>query len=236
METLFISDLHLDRNKPEISEHLLTFLKTRASSARVLYILGDLFETWLGDDDTADDFQAIFQALREFSTRSELYFLHGNRDFLVGESLAQRLGFTIIQDIEIIQLGTQRVALMHGDLLCTDDAEYQGFRQQVRSIEWKQQFLAKPLTERQAIAAHLRAQSHSAMKEKSHDIMDVNPEAVQQLFNRLGVDTLIHGHTHRPAIHPIPHNRQRIVLGDWNPEPSYLSWQEGRFSLIDNRI
>ena len=235
-EILFISDLHLDQHKPEISSHFLAFIKTRASTARVLYILGDLFEVWSGDDDPAKEFREIFDALQNLAKSTEIYFLHGNRDFLVGEQLAKKLGITIIKSPHIINLGTHKVALLHGDELCTDDTDYQQFRKMVREKEWQHDFLAKPLSERLQITAQLRQQSKSEMGEKTTAIMDVNPLAVLQTFNQLNVDTLIHGHTHRPGIHSLEENRQRIVLGDWNPEPSYLSWLDEKLKLNDPRV
>ncbi|MBT3205690.1 MAG: UDP-2,3-diacylglucosamine diphosphatase [Gammaproteobacteria bacterium] len=235
-EILFISDLHLDRYKPDISLHFLNFIKTRASTARVLYILGDLFETWSGDDDPAIEFSEIFNALQKLAKSIEIYFLHGNRDFLVGEQLTKKLGITIIKSPHIINLGTHKVALLHGDELCTDDTDYQQFRKMVREKEWQHDFLAKPLSERLQITAQLRQQSKSEMGEKTTAIMDVNPLAVLQTFNQLNVDTLIHGHTHRPGIHSLEENRQRIVLGDWNPEPSYLSWLDEKLKLNDPRV
>lgn len=235
-EILFISDLHLDQQRPAITEQFLSFLKIRASKARILYILGDLFEVWLGDDDKSGDFQPVFDALHHFSQSSELYFLHGNRDFLVGPQLAQHIGFTFIQDPCVIQLGTKRVGLMHGDLLCTDDVDYQKFRQMVRNVDWQRAFLAKPLTERQAIATQLREQSNQAMSGKADEIMDVNQQTVVDTFQQLKIDTLIHGHTHRPGIQQLSANQQRIVLGDWNPQPSYLSWANDKFTLMDKRV
>ena len=235
-EILFISDLHLDRKQPEITQHFMQFIKTRAADARVLYILGDLFEIWLGDDDPADEFRELFTAIKQLSASCEIFFLAGNRDFLVGPALAGRLGFEILHDGHIIQLGKNRTALMHGDALCTDDVEYQKFKTMVRNPHWQQQFLAKPLAERRAISEGLRQQSKDATRQKELEITDVNAQAVDDCFERLGIDLLIHGHTHRPAIHRLPKQRQRIVLGDWHPQPSYLSWQNGQFSLIDARV
>lgn len=232
-EILFISDLHLDRNKPAITKQFLTFLKTRAQHARVLYILGDLFEVWLGDDDQSEAFQPVIKALQNLAKKTQLFFLHGNRDFLIGQQLASHIGFTIISDPSVIKLGQQQVALMHGDLLCTDDIDYQNFRKLVRSKDWQQTFLAKPLNERHSIADDLRDKSSQAMAAKEFEIMDVNQQTVMDTFQQLRVDTLIHGHTHRPAIHHLPEDKQRIVLGDWNPGPSFLSWNEGEFSLVD---
>ena len=190
----------------------------------------------MGDDDSAEDLGPVFDAIRQLTLTTEVFFLHGNRDFLVGDVTARKLGIHILKDPQIIHLGSHRVALMHGDQLCTDDNEYQEFRAQVRSAQWKQNFLAKPLSERQSIAAQLRAQSQLAMQQKSDSIMDVNQQTTSEYFDQLGVDTIIHGHTHRPCIHKDNPAKLRIVLGDWNPEPSYLSWQDGRFDLFDPRV
>ncbi len=235
-EILFISDLHLDQGRPEVTEQFVAFLQTRADEARVLYILGDLFEVWLGDDDPAEEFSAVFSALQALSQTRPCYFMHGNRDFLIGSQLAQKLGFEILDDPTVIEFDGQQVGLMHGDLLCTDDVDYQNFRQMVRNPDWQQQLLAKSLTERKAIAAQLRQESGAAMSGKSYQIMDVNQKTVQQTFDELGIDILIHGHTHRPAIHELGDKRQRIVLGDWNPGPSYLSLRDGHFNLVDPRV
>lgn len=235
-EILFISDLHLSQSKPEITQQFLTFIKTRAIDARVLYILGDLFEVWVGDDNETPEFDALFQTLKDYSAFTPIYYLHGNRDFLIGEDLAQRTGLTLLPDPSVIQLDDHKVGLTHGDLLCSDDKEYMEFRKLVRSEEWQQEFLQKPLQERQSIADELRAKSLQAMQDKSYDIMDANQQTVLDFFNSLEIDTLIHGHTHRPAVHNIDDSRQRIVLGDWNPQPSYISWNNGQFSLIDHRV
>ncbi len=235
-EILFVSDLHLDRRQPQRTRRFIDFLETRATEARVLYILGDLFEAWLGDDDPAGDFQPLFETLHRYARNSELHFMAGNRDFLVGEDLARRIGFDILPDPFRLNLGSHRVALMHGDLLCSDDTDYLKFRARVRDPAWRRDFLARPLDERRQIAEGLREHSQQAMSGKQMTIMDVNPRTVQQTMRELGVDTLIHGHTHRPGLHSLP-TGQRIVLGDWNEESgsSYLSWTPSGFRLNDPR-
>jgi UDP-2,3-diacylglucosamine hydrolase len=236
-ETLFISDCHIDESKPKITSNLLDFLKNRAKDARFLYILGDLFDTWIGDDDHNSVHETIIDSLKALSKNTELYFLAGNRDFLLGDETASAIGLTRIKDPTIIQLGEQRVGLMHGDTLCTDDNDYQTFRRKVRSADWQEMILLKPLVERQAIAAELRVKSLEAMKEKTIEIMDVNTEAVSQCFTQLEVDLIIHGHTHRPAVHIYPNNQKRFVLGDWNPQPSYISWKRSQgLKLVDPRV
>jgi UDP-2,3-diacylglucosamine hydrolase len=236
-ETLFISDCHIDGSKTKITSNLLDFLQNRAKNARFLYILGDLFDTWVGDDEHNSAHEAIIDSLKTLSKNTDIYFLAGNRDFLFGDETASAIGLTRINDPIIIQLGKHRVALMHGDTLCTDDNDYQSFRRMVRDPKWQTQFLLKPLTERQAIAAELRVKSREAMKEKTIEIMDVNAEAVSQSFTQLEVDLIIHGHTHRPAVHIYPNNQKRFVLGDWNPQPSYISWNRSQgLRLVDTRV
>ncbi|MFT4607554.1 MAG: UDP-2,3-diacylglucosamine hydrolase [Gammaproteobacteria bacterium] len=236
-ETLFISDCHVDASKPEITSNLLDFLQNRAKHARFLYILGDLFEAWIGDDEHNPGNEPIVDCLKVLSKNTKIYFLAGNRDFLLGNEAANAIGLTRIDDPTLIQLGDHRVALLHGDTLCTDDDDYQAFRRIVRDPHWQAQFLLKPLAERKAISAAVRLKSSEAMAEKAVEIMDVNDAAVSSCFTELEVDVIIHGHTHRPAVHPYANNQRRFVLGDWNPQPSYLSWNSTQgFKLVDSRV
>ena len=236
-ETLFISDCHLDSTRPEITQALAGFLRERATDASALYILGDLFEAWLGDDDDAEEHGAVIDALSELSKGCDLSFMAGNRDFLLGEDFASRVGLTRLTEPHCIKLGDVRVALVHGDSLCTDDHDYQAFRSMVRRSEWQDEFLGKPLTERREIAAQLRRNSVAAMSMKASDIMDVNESTVAELFRQTACDVILHGHTHRPAIHEYEAGRQRIVLGDWIHEPSYVSWTRADgFRLVDPRV
>lgn len=236
-EYLFISDCHLDADRPDIIASLAGFLKNRAPEARFLYILGDLFETWIGDDDPATEYSEIFSCFKELAQSTELFFLAGNRDFLLHQAGAERIGAKLIKEPAYLDLGADRVALLHGDTLCTDDPDYQQFRKMVRGDEWQDVFLSKPLSERKQIVADLRQQSKAAMQQKSMDIMDVNQQAVLENFAELGVSTIIHGHTHRPAVHDHGDNKTRFVLGDWNPQPSYLSWHSDHgFKLSDYRV
>jgi len=236
-EYLFISDCHLDPGRPEITQTLSAFLDNRASRADRLYILGDLFEVWLGDDDPAEAQQPVIDALHRLAQRIPVYFMAGNRDFLLGESFADRVGIRRLDEPRVLQLGSNRTLLIHGDTLCTDDHDYQQFRALVRSPEWQAEFLARPLAERREIAAQLRSDSADAMAQKPADIMDVNPLAVESCFRDNAVDTIIHGHTHRPAVHRYPGRQTRHVLGDWNPGPSFLSWTpEQGFLLQDPRV
>ena len=236
-EYLFISDCHLDARRPEVNAALTGFLDKRAANARCLYILGDLFEVWLGDDDPAPEHRGVIESLRQLAPKVDVFFMAGNRDFLLGQAFAQNANLTLLAEPHILQLGQDRVVLIHGDTLCTDDRDYQEFRSMVRTEKWQSEFLGKTLEERQQIAAQLRADSVDAMAQKSHQIMDVNQDAVPDCFARNGVRIIIHGHTHRPAIHHYDADLSRIVLGDWGREPSYLSWTpEQGFDLHDPRL
>ena len=234
---LFVSDCHLDPGRPEISAQLTRFLDEHGAAAGHLYILGDLFEVWLGDDDPAAMAQPAVDALRRLASSIPVYFMAGNRDFLVGHTFAASTGVTLLDEPHRLQLGAQQVVLIHGDTLCTDDHDYQQFRAMVRDPAWQAEFLGQPLAERQRIAARLRSDSTDAMAQKSEQIMDVNPQAVTDCFVKYQADTIVHGHTHRPAVHLYEQKRTRYVLGDWNPGPSFLSWdrQQG-FRLVDPRV
>jgi UDP-2,3-diacylglucosamine hydrolase len=227
MNTLFISDLHLDDSRPHITtlfEHYLASAEVRNADA--LYILGDLVEAWVGDDDDAQLPQRIASATRAVRDAGvPVYFIAGNRDFLMGQAFAERAGFTLLEDGAVHDLYGTPTLLMHGDVLCTDDLAYQAFRRQVRTPEWKAQVLAMPLDARRALAAKARAESRAQNSIKHEDIMDVNAEAVAQAMRNAGVTHLIHGHTHRPAVHHFDldgHTAERIVLGDWYEQGSVL--------------
>lgn len=236
-EYLFISDCHLDPGRPEVTTALIRFLEQRANSVSRLYILGDLFEVWLGDDDPAAAGQPVIDSLQALATTIPVYFMAGNRDFLLGQDFAARVGLTLLDEPQQLQLGTQQVLLIHGDTLCIDDHDYQQFRGMVRTQAWQAEFLGQPLAERQRVAAQLRSDSVEAMAQKTLEIMDVNPQAVTECFQQYRVDTIIHGHTHRPAVHQYENSLVRYVLGDWNPGPSYLSWkQQQGFKLVDPRL
>jgi UDP-2,3-diacylglucosamine hydrolase len=228
MSTLFISDLHLDETRPHIVELFTTFLAQDARRADTLYILGDLFESWIGDDDDsalALRVAAATKALRD--TGVPVYFMHGNRDFLLGADYAARAGMTLLADSTIVKLGGERTLLMHGDTLCTDDGDYQKFRTLVRNPQWQAQFLVKSLAERRAFAAQARGESRKHTAAAKPDIMDVNPAAVETAMREHGVRRLIHGHTHRPATHRVnlaDQIAERIVLGDWYEQSSVLTW------------
>lgn len=237
MSTLFISDLHLQPSRPELVRAALDFLRTTARGADALYILGDLFEAWIGDDDDApwlDEFSAALAALTESGTA--LYFMHGNRDFLLGEGFAGRCDLRLLAESTVIDLYGRPALLLHGDSLCIDDRDYMAFRAQVRNPLWQQAVLAKPLAERRLLAGALRNESMKAGQEKAQDITDVTPAEVERVMADLGVDLLIHGHTHRPARHALNvggRPAERIVLGDWDRHGWYLrAAPDGALDLV----
>lgn len=226
-DLVFISDLHLSPERPEIIELFLRFADEIAADADELYILGDFLEYWLGDDDPSPALKPIFDKLIELTEerQTKVYFMHGNRDFLVGNGLAERCHFQLIDDGHKIKVNDEDILLMHGDTLCTDDIEYQKFRQVVRSAPWQQDMLSKTLEERIQIANGLREQSKESTTEKEESIMDVNQTETDRTFTDNHVDRIIHGHTHRPAIHHKTINDRdttRVVLGDWFESGSYL--------------
>jgi UDP-2,3-diacylglucosamine hydrolase len=231
MSILFISDLHLDESRPEITRLFLDFLKNDATQAEALYILGDFFEAWVGDDEESELAKTVTRALHDLSGSGvRIFFLRGNRDFLVGADFAKQAGLQILPDPCVLELYGKPTLLMHGDLLCTDDVAYQTFRAQVRSDDWQSQFLSQPLAARQAFAAQARAASkrHQSglVNDQQESIMDVSQASVLAVMQRYGVTRLIHGHTHRPAIHQFFNidntSSQRIVLGDWYSQGSVL--------------
>ncbi len=235
MATLFISDLHLDPARPDITSQALAFLETETRGADALYILGDLFEAWVGDDDPEPEKRRVIAALKQLTSAGlPCYFMHGNRDFLVGEGFAAESGCTLLADPTIVDMYGTPVMLMHGDTLCTDDHEYQNFRLMVRNPDWQRMMLARPLAERLALARHLRETSAASMAGKSMEIMDVNQDAVAEAMREHGVYTLLHGHTHRPGVHSFvtdDRGAMRIVLGDWYTQGSALYWDEDGFAL-----
>lgn len=222
---LFISDLHLSPTRPEVTNAFLTFLNTTAKNAESLYILGDFFDAWVGDDDDTQAYKAITVALKNYSKSHSLFFMHGNRDFLIGDHFAKQAGVTLLDDPCTIELNGMPTLLMHGDSLCTQDKEYMAFRSMVRNPEWQQSFLQKSLDERKKIAEHIRATSQSMNSLKAKDIMDVTPSQVLKVMQSHSTPRLIHGHTHRPARHELSLNKklaERIVLGDWHNSGWYL--------------
>ena len=219
MSTLFISDLHLSAERPAITGLFINFLNTQARQARALYILGDLFEAWLGDDLILPEYQDAIAAIKHLTDSGvPVYIMYGNRDFLMRDSFEKMTGAVLLADECIIDLYGVPTLLLHGDTLCTDDIKYQQFRQMVRNPQWQDELLAKSPEERLALAKHYREMSQVETAGKENEIMDVNQHAVQTAMHNANVLQLIHGHTHRPDTHMFDLNGQtvkRIVLGDW---------------------
>jgi UDP-2,3-diacylglucosamine hydrolase len=235
VKTLFVSDLHLDAASPEIARQFHAFLAGEARSAAALYILGDLFEAWLGDDDPDPSARSTVAALRALVDAGvPCFVMHGNRDFLIGERFCRETGATLLEDGTVVEVHGERVLLMHGDALCTDDVSYQRLRRIVRSPVVRWIFRHMTLEQRRALARKMRAGSREHVGMTAPEIMDVNAAAVAQAFRAAGVRTLIHGHTHRPAVHEIEVDgapSRRIVLGDWYSQGSVLEWSRDSFSL-----
>ena len=239
MSYCFISDLHLQEDRPDITEAFLNFLEETASKSEKLYILGDLFEVWIGDDFENDFIKEIRHALKEANKTTEIFIMHGNRDFLIGSEFVASSGMKLLSDPYIEEMFGKSVLLMHGDLLCTDDVDYQSFRKTSRDKKWQEKFLNKSLKERQRIAKDLRVISKKATSEKKEEIMDVTPSEVLNTMERSAVNLLIHGHTHRPDSHDVQVNNQpakRMVLGDWDQYGWYIrmdsdSCELNRFSI-----
>jgi len=231
MTTLFISDLHLDAERPQITDLFGRFVRDEAYGADALYILGDLFEAWVGDDDPSETGAFVARELKALSGSGvPVYFIRGNRDFLLGEDYARRAGVTVLPDPSVVSLYGHPTLIGHGDLLCTDDVAYQQFRTQTRHPAWQAQFLAQPLAARLAFAQQARAASkaHQAGlrdEGRMETITDVSPATVAETFARYGIDRMIHGHTHRPAVHELEIGGRacrRTVLGDWYEQGSVL--------------
>jgi UDP-2,3-diacylglucosamine hydrolase len=213
--------------RPEVMDLFIRFSEDIAAKADTLYILGDFLEVWWGDDDPAVGYQGVFNSLTKLATehKTEIFLMHGNRDFMIGEALAERCHFNIIHDPHKITIRNRDALLMHGDTLCIDDIEYQKFRQMVRNPLWQQQALTKTLEERFQLAQSIRENSKQSTTGKSEYIMDVNQAETEKVFLENDIDLIIHGHTHRPAIHHKTVNDNdttRVVLGDWHETGSYL--------------
>ena len=230
MYTLFISDLHIDASRPAISEQFLRFLRTEAKEAAALYILGDLFETWIGDDAPDAAQSAAIAGLNELTSGGvPCFVMHGNRDFLLSAEFCRMSGARLLPDPMTVTLHGETVLVMHGDALCTDDRAYQRLRATVHDAGWQRQFLALPINARRALAGAARAgsEAHTAAMESA--ITDVNADSVAKALRASGTSTLLHGHTHRPAIHALEVDgrpRTRIVLGDWYDQGSVLRWDQ----------
>jgi len=224
--TYFIADLHLAQNRPDITACFLRFLKEDAIKAQALYILGDLFEAWIGDDDDSPYIATIAKALTTLASfGTKIYYLHGNRDFLLGKKFAKTSAMTLLPEIQLIDLYGQDIVIMHGDTLCTRDVAYQKFRLKSRSWWWQALMKSLPLFVRKKMAANYRKKSAAATALKSQDIMDVTPSEVVDCLENYQCQLLIHGHTHRPAEHELIANNKaakRIVLGDWYEQGAWL--------------
>ena len=235
MARLFVSDVHLDAAAPQATDQFLEFLRGEASAAEALYILGDLFEAWVGDDDEEAGNERVCRALRELTAGGVACFaLHGNRDFLLGRGFCERSGCRLLPDPVIAELDGERVLLTHGDALCIDDHPYQELRSIVRQPSWQQRFLALPRAHREQLANEVRAGSRRHTSRTVPYIMDVNAHAVSAAFRAGRVRRIIHGHTHRPGVHELEVDgkpAQRIVLGAWYEQGSVLRYESGRYEL-----
>ncbi len=236
MTALFISDLHLDAGHPEAIRRFTSFIHDEARHARELYILGDLFEAWVGDDDDDPRLASVLATLRTLTASGvRCAVMHGNRDFLIGERFCAATGCTLLGDYERIETLGEPLLLTHGDLLCTDDTRYQTLRKQLRDAAWQRDFLGKPLTERRQIASDLRQMSAAEIAAKAEDIMDVNQSTVERTMREFDVRRLLHGHTHRPGVHDFSiegRPAQRIVLGAWYEQASFARGDEHGLTLV----
>jgi len=234
--TLFISDLHIDASRPPIVRQFLGFLEAQAASAEALYILGDLFESWIGDDDPDSAQAAAIAGIRALTSNGvPCFVMHGNRDFLLSTRFCHDSGAELLSDPVMVTLYGERILVMHGDALCTDDRAYQRLRATVRDPDWQRRFLGLSVKARRALAgaARVGSQAHTAAME--YAITDVNAESVATALRGSGLTTLLHGHTHRPAIHAIEVDGRpctRIVLGDWYDQGSLLRWDQKGPELV----
>ncbi len=241
MSTLFISDLHLEEKRPEIIEAFFDFLSRKAHNIDALYILGDFFEAWIGDDENTPLQVTVKQKLKEVTlSGTQLFLMHGNRDFLMGLQFCDETGAKLLDDPSVVTLYDHPILLMHGDSLCTHDVEYMKFRKNMRDQQWQALFLKRSLVERQVVAQQLRTISQAKNKGKAQEIMDVTPAEVDSSLREHQVDVIIHGHTHRPATHNLEVDGEpatRIVLGDWDTHVWYIQADvTGEIALINYPI
>jgi UDP-2,3-diacylglucosamine hydrolase len=234
---LFVSDVHLHESLPRTTQAFVDFLEIHARKSKRLYLLGDLFEYWAGDDDLDTPYhRRIVQSLRDVSSSGvEVFWIAGNRDFLVGQAFAHEVGLTLLADSHVDVIAGICIVLAHGDAQCTDDQAYMAFRAQVRQADWQAQFLSQPLMQRKAIIEGMRSGSREAQRSKSYEIMDVNPAAISSLFESTGASVMIHGHTHRPATHVYEIGgvtRTRHVLPDWDCD---TGTRRGGWLTLDTR-
>ena len=230
MAISFISDLHLDKSRPHINKYFIQYLNHLDDSVSDLYILGDLFEYWVGDDDPMDGLEEVRDAITNVGKKINIWYMHGNRDFLVSKTICKDLKINLLDDPTVLEINNMKILLLHGDTLCTDDHEYQDFRSMVRSSTWQKDMLSRSLDERLAIANSLREKSIEANRLKGDEIMDVNDAEVMSIIEEYKPDVIIHGHTHRPNIHW--HNEViRYVLGDWYNNFFILSYDKNKFYI-----
>jgi len=237
LSTLFISDLHLTEERPEANERFIALLEDQGRAADALYILGDFFEYWIGDDDLGEPFNAVIAGLLKDLTGHgvPVYLMHGNRDFLIGEGFCAATGASLLPDPTVAEIGGVKTLLVHGDTLCTDDVEYQAWRRKARDPAFQAAFLAKSLAERRQTVSQMREKSRQVVQEKTAEIMDVNDDAVRQAMRSAGVRRLIHGHTHRPGRHELDIDGQRgerWVLPDWYGRGGYIQVDRGIPRLV----
>ena len=235
----FISDLHLDKTRPEVNKYFINYLDNINKDVTDLYILGDLFEYWVGDDDPMDGLNAIRASISQLGAKINIWYMHGNRDFLISKKICSSLNMHFLEDPTVITKNGQRLLLLHGDTLCTDDNEYQKFRSLVRSDEWQKQMLSKSLKERLALAENLRKKSINANAHKNENIMDANINEVDTLIESYKPNIIVHGHTHRPNIHKHNLNQEyiyRYVLGDWYNRFFILSLKNKKFVISKGNL
>jgi len=237
MTHYFISDLHLQGNRPAMSEGFFGLLE-RLDDAETLYILGDFFEVWIGDDYTDALVERIQSSLKSLADRGvKIFFMHGNRDFLMGDTFAHACGAEMLDEGTVISVGDQQALLMHGDSLCTRDVAYMDMRKLFRNPQWQADLLSKSIEERLAIGQQVRSESKAGQQMKADDIMDVTPDEVDQVMSDAGVDLMIHGHTHRPDTHTWEFDgnvRKRIVLGDWSDDHGWLiRWSDDSAPVLE---
>ena len=236
MSIFFISDLHLEQNKPHLTKAFENFINSKVNSHDELFILGDFFEQWIGDDNEDNFIKGIKNILKLKTAEGlKIYFMHGNRDFLIGDKFCKDVGAKLLKDPFIFNLNEKKIMLMHGDSLCTDDKDYQEFRNLVRNKDWQKDFLSKDLKERKEVAKSLREISSLENKTKDEAIMDVNQDEVLRIIENHSIDVLIHGHTHRPDIHD-ENGVPRMVLGDWGDFLWFIESSKGDLHLVKEKI
>lgn len=241
MPKLFISDLHLSPSNPALTELACDFLNAQKNQVNEIYILGDIFNTWLGDDLVPDEFSSFVATLQALSAHGiKLYLMVGNRDFMLGHAFAKKVGARLIDDGYLLDIAGHKTLLLHGDSLCIDDVSYQRYRRVVRNLTLQRLFLALPAAFRQRISDKIKQKSQQKKQSKTAMIMDVNQAEVARVMREQHIDLLIHGHTHRPAIHPLEiqagHSVHRVVLGDWEDKVSYLLIDDRQLHLHDHRV